>query len=759
MFKQKYINFLILGIFVFLSCGLSSLAQNYENNLLKTDISQNALGQVKVTLSTKKPYNDKVIVNKKSDTEYVILMPETSNSMTSAPYTKNAQGVISSVDVKTQPYQGNLKGYTKITVKTTRPVEVVSSVRTFTESAISQNEYNQLMAQTAKKPQPTVQSVNKTVQNIAKQNVSAAKTTVNKVQNKVTTVAKNSNINSKNITKVIDKSKNVIEKTNLIPQKTQPKKVQQKQIQKPVQKSVVKKEEAKIQQQEKVNAQPKNIENTQNEVDKSSENEQVVQNESQEIVNENISTSENEEVSDNAQVVQPEPQKKSPVMGITHFIDYILRFVRNNIILASAVGLLAFLILISFVKKMQRASNSMNQSIKANMKDEKRPVDYNENITEDMSWKEKFNTVQEQEQKVAQLQKGIEQAKNDLNDLFNENEIEQEQDDFSSIVLDDDAIIDDEVYTDEESFLDNDVNDILANSEEDIDENEAQNEFATESYSNDDTQYNEEFTEQIESSVEQIEQEVPEEIEILNNENLISDDLINDAQQDLIPENIMEAEDVFNDISEDEIQEQVLNSMQQESLIDTDDFEDLTDEFSDETSIEDLFDEENATDTSLDSVREKYELEQEQKRIAAEKQALKEAKAAREAELKAKEIAKQVIEEGAVTNSVMNIVKDDLIAQHAINQPTNSIEEVKYSADIDDAKGFYLVDLNGASALIGHINDDIFVIKQFDNIVSSPIKIRVNETTPNGISYMTRVGSFRGVVEVSDYNMKLLIEL
>ncbi len=755
MFKQKNIYILILGLFVFLSCSLSSLAQNYENNLLKTDISQNALGQVKVTLSTKKPYNDKVIVNKKSDTEYVILMPETSNSMTAEPVTKNAQGVVSSVDVKTQPYQGNLKGYTKITVKTTRPVEVVSSVRTSTESAISQSEYNQLMAQT-KKAQLSTTSVNKTVQNIAKQNVSAAKTTVGKVQNKVISVTKN----NKNISNVIDKSKKVIDKNNLISQKSQPKKVQQKTVSKPVetknvQKQTVKKEEPKAKPQEKVVEQPKDT--TQNEVN--NENVQVLQNETQETVQEsaqeNVSEQENVEVANDEPVAQAEPQKSSIVVKLAHIIDYILRFVRNNIILASAVGLLVFLILISFVKKMQRASISMKQSIKANMKDEKAPVDYTENITEEMSWKEKFNTVQEQEQKVAQLQKGIENAKNDLNELFVENEIEQDDDEFSSVVLgDDEEVIGDDIYTDERSSLVEQEN-VLNDVEEQIAEQELQEEYTTEAYSD--------IEEQAEPVNEQIIDEqfenIEEEIEVLPKDNLISEDIIYDAQQDLIPEETMEAEDVFNDISEDEIQEQVLNSMQQESLIDTNDFEDMTDDFSDGTSIEDLFEEENTEDNSLDSVREKYELEQEQRRIEAEKQAMKEAKAAREAELKAKEIAKHVIEEGAVTNSVMNIVKDDLIAQHAISQPTNSIEEVKYSADIDDTKGFYLVDLNGASALIGHINDEIFVIKQFDNIVSSPIKIRVNETTPNGISYMARVGSFRGVVEVSDYNMKLLIEL
>jgi len=50
--------------------------QTFENNLLKADFQKNSLGGVKLNLYTNKPYNDKVVVNKKSDFEYVVLMPE-----------------------------------------------------------------------------------------------------------------------------------------------------------------------------------------------------------------------------------------------------------------------------------------------------------------------------------------------------------------------------------------------------------------------------------------------------------------------------------------------------------------------------------------------------------------------------------------------------------------------------------------------------------------------------------------------------------
>ena len=54
-------------------------AENKE--LVRMDLDQNSDGSVKVNIYTDKPYTEQIIVNKKPDNKYVILLPETVNAM------------------------------------------------------------------------------------------------------------------------------------------------------------------------------------------------------------------------------------------------------------------------------------------------------------------------------------------------------------------------------------------------------------------------------------------------------------------------------------------------------------------------------------------------------------------------------------------------------------------------------------------------------------------------------------------------------
>ena len=53
------------------------------------------------------------------------------------------------------------------------------------------------------------------------------------------------------------------------------------------------------------------------------------------------------------------------------------------------------------------------------------------------------------------------------------------------------------------------------------------------------------------------------------------------------------------------------------------------------------------------------------------------------------------------------------------NEPTHYMNGliVKSGYNIDAEKGFYVVNLDGVSALVGRIKDDIFILKKFDYIV------------------------------------------
>lgn len=80
---------------------------------------------------------------------------------------------------------------------------------------------------------------------------------------------------------------------------------------------------------------------------------------------------------------------------------------------------------------------------------------------------------------------------------------------------------------------------------------------------------------------------------------------------------------------------------------------------------------------------------------------------------------------------------------------------IKSGFNIDENKGFYVVNLEGNSALVGRINDEIFVLKKFDRNVEKPIQVRHD----NANVYMVKAGGFKSLVEVNEDKMGVLIEL
>lgn len=80
---------------------------------------------------------------------------------------------------------------------------------------------------------------------------------------------------------------------------------------------------------------------------------------------------------------------------------------------------------------------------------------------------------------------------------------------------------------------------------------------------------------------------------------------------------------------------------------------------------------------------------------------------------------------------------------------------VKSGFNIDKEKGFYLVNLDGETALIGRIKEEIFVLKKFDRPIEKPIQVR--QDNPN--VYMVKAEGFRSLVEVNEDKMGVLIEL
>ena len=80
---------------------------------------------------------------------------------------------------------------------------------------------------------------------------------------------------------------------------------------------------------------------------------------------------------------------------------------------------------------------------------------------------------------------------------------------------------------------------------------------------------------------------------------------------------------------------------------------------------------------------------------------------------------------------------------------------VRSSYNIDSQRGFYIVDMDGVSALIGKINDNIFILKKFNEIIDKNLQVRLD----SGSTYIVKAGRYKCMVEVSKDRMGTLIEI
>lgn len=124
MYIQHFKYSLIILALLFISSVANANDLN-TNELLKMDVDQTSENSVKLNIYTDKPYNEQIIVNKKPDNKYVILLPETTNAMSTQPDFSNISN-IKNIDIKTQQYSSLPgKGYTKITIDSKKPIEII----------------------------------------------------------------------------------------------------------------------------------------------------------------------------------------------------------------------------------------------------------------------------------------------------------------------------------------------------------------------------------------------------------------------------------------------------------------------------------------------------------------------------------------------------------------------------------------------------------------------------------------------------------
>ena len=118
---------------------------NSANNLVQLDLKRASNDAVNVTLFTTNNYNDNVMVRKKSDNKYVILIPKVQSSGFSASNLSGVRDLVSNVDVKT--VNDTSGGYTKVTLITTKPLDIKTSSRKSAPVTQEQKDYQTLIAQ------------------------------------------------------------------------------------------------------------------------------------------------------------------------------------------------------------------------------------------------------------------------------------------------------------------------------------------------------------------------------------------------------------------------------------------------------------------------------------------------------------------------------------------------------------------------------------------------------------------------------------
>ena len=128
---MKKFLLILLGIVTLNLCAFA-IESDFKNSLLKVDYVKTGNNSYNIRLFTQKPYGEPIKVIKKTNTSYYILLPETFHSVGSvAPF-----GDIKSTEIKLFPYAGQdlNNGYTKISIYTSKPLNIKTQLNSSTKS-------------------------------------------------------------------------------------------------------------------------------------------------------------------------------------------------------------------------------------------------------------------------------------------------------------------------------------------------------------------------------------------------------------------------------------------------------------------------------------------------------------------------------------------------------------------------------------------------------------------------------------------------
>ena len=126
-----------------------TLTQATASNLVQVDMKKVSDSVVDVTLYTT-DISLAPMVTKKPDNKYVILMPNVSGNTASNPNFSSLKDIITDVDVKS--VDDGMSGYTKVTLTTTKPIEIKTNVQKAAPISAEEKIAKSIIAQVKTKP-------------------------------------------------------------------------------------------------------------------------------------------------------------------------------------------------------------------------------------------------------------------------------------------------------------------------------------------------------------------------------------------------------------------------------------------------------------------------------------------------------------------------------------------------------------------------------------------------------------------------------
>lgn len=673
----------IVGIALLLALATAPVSETFanaeNNNLVQLDLKRSSNNSVDVTLFTSNNYNDNILVRKKSDNKYVILIPKVQSNGYSSSSLTGVKDLVSNVDVKT--VNDTNGGYTKVTLITTKPLDIKTNTQKSSPVTAEQKEYKTLIAQAnavknniakpASQPQKIVQKTEVTV-NKAVQNKNASKQTIQKSTKNITT----QKTKQENITPIKTEIPKIQEAQKVVKPDIKLKEINPEKTDRQVRKEYLAEliQETKL-QKELEQAPQENLSNT----------------------NTIAGTTFDEPVKDISELpIENNLTLKEKIK------NKLIAFKNSNLPKPIKFGLLPILGFI-FVLNLIKASLIKSKELKDSFIEHlaKRPpilntVKYNNIVNNsELSWQEKYQRY------LDESAKPVPRANNKGHYTFIKTPAEPAQNDIieqKRKALE--QMLEETAYNVSDASINPEI--IEVQNEEDA----IKKTIKFKAFDSRKTSLNITSRDKIKSRFKKYEKEIP----LHEQKNIeLGESLLHSNRRSLKDANL-KVEDVENRGVKMKFKpsEYIMSSI--------DEFFSIIDK---EKSVKEI--KQNITTNPINNNKPipKFDIPL-PKKDSNTKQ----------------------------TNPITKLHNDTKSSY------INGLI-VKSGFNIDDNKGFYIVNLDGKSALIGKVNDEVFVLKKFDKNVTSPIQVRHD----NANVYMVKAEGFKSLVEVNNDKMGVLIEL